>query len=300
MAPIGTPHSAGNVEAVTVSASFPPVPIGQIKLLTTWTGWVPAEGVLLPFKLQVDDWIVAVVVPTLNSDDRVRVTGMSLAFSNGYVSSALYPGVDCYRVVSTSGTLMLTPQRVGATAMVALLIYRGVQEAGKTRTLFSWNVPRDLLSARQEPLPYSAPAAEIARITLAPTYPELPPFSYSPSDTYSSFVVPSQDYDINPNWQVTVEINSRKDLSPADDTTVSASGAWDPKYANDGWGSAEFYTVILTTQAVDLMPADPDNPAPVGGAHLPVHILPRDEPLGIVDEEDNQLVDENDDTLIWS
>lgn len=295
-------HAVGSVPAVMLPTAFPPTPIGEVELLTIWNEWVPEAGIYLPFQLEIDDWLIAVVTPTLDQGDRLEFANVDLESVGGWRIDNLWAGVNFCKVAGLWGGLPpMVHARNGTPIKATFFVYRGVQEIGILQTEFAWNARYDTLIARHGAIPYSAPAAEIVRLTYARMYPELSAFSYDPDYGYWGDTIPVEEYHVNPNWQVTLQLNSRKDLSPTDETSVYAGGPWDPKYENYAWGQADYYTIILSTQAVDLLPEDAGNPAPVGSAHLPI-FGPSSEvegPSAIVDEAGNVLVDEDGNVLIF-
>lgn len=273
--PMGELHATVHVPHATTPAPFPPTATGKVELLTIWNEYVPYDGIYLPFVLQAGDYIVFINRPIDDPATKLQVEGLTLEFYGGHSQPALLSGgVYLLRVVDEESRTELSLSGAGR-MKVFMAVYRGLNASdviGTDLRDFGWNDQGTQLVVHREPLPYSAPEAEIATVTFATMPPALSTFGYQPDHGYWQDIISADDYDIEPNRQVTLNFNSRDDLSPVEDLQAYSTGGWDPAY-EDGWGGAKLYTYIFMTQQVDYLPDDPGNPAPAGNAHLPIRGL---------------------------
>lgn len=274
--PIGAVHASTHVLAVTTPTSFPPTSKGKIELLALWKEEIPDNGIYFPFALQPDDYIIFVNQPLDFTNTSLRVDGLTLEFYGGHLQPArISAGVYLLHVVAASWPIQLFNYPYGR-MNVFMAVYRGLNasdQVGRDERVFAWNNSKSLLSVRRAPLTYNAPAAKIATITSAKMPAELSTFNYEPDHGHWRDVISADDYNIEPNRQVTLEFSSIEDLSPLEDMRVYSTGGWDLDFETDGWGAADFYTFIFMTQQVDFLAEDVGNPAPAGNAHLPIRGL---------------------------
>lgn len=266
-------HGLTNAPPITVPVSLPPTEIGKVELLTIWNEYIPFPSVYLPFELQQLDYIIFVIRPIDDATAKLRVWGLDLESPGGYPqSSDINKGVQIFRVAGVDAQTELSMTGYGR-MKVFMAVYRGLaatDRIGVDQRGFAWNAARNQYYVNRAPIPYSAPEAKIATVTFANLVPQLSGFSYSPDHGHWTDVISADEYDIEPNRQVTLEFGSLVDTSPLEDLWVYSTGGWDPSYANEAYGGVDHYTFILMTQQVDYLPEDPGNPAPAGNAHLPI------------------------------
>jgi hypothetical protein len=270
---IGVPHAVAHAPAVTVPVPFPPAGVGHVELIAMWNEWVPYGGTYLPFQLEAGDYMIVVPTPTSDPSSKLGIWGLELKYYGGgntwvYLST----GVGLYHILDTEWQIELYHSGYG-NMKVFIAVYRGLEETDRVngyQQAFQWNNQRDELSLHRESIHYNAPEAKVAAITYAKMAPELSTFSYSPDHGHVRDVILAEDYHIEENRQVTLEFTSIDDPSPTEDLWAYATAAWDPEFTTEGWGTGDIYTFIFQTQQVDFLPEDPGNPAPAGGAHLPI------------------------------
>jgi hypothetical protein len=297
-----TPHTLARISPVATISNFPPTTAGAIDLLAVWTGEIE-DSAYLEHELQPDDWLLTIVTPLGTPSDSVDIHNVSVGRDGwGWSGPNLNQGVNIYQVISVEGPPVLVPS---GRCHLVIAIYRGLaqeERANRYSVSFNWNATYRL-TAVQEGITYQALTSRIADVLYTNMAHDLSSFYYNPLPNgpllFSKTFLPAGNPAIDPDRRVTVQLYDVIGSSPVPGTIVGSDGAWNPDYVSR-WGSGTYHTILFMTQTVELLLPDPDNPAAVGCSHMPIGTVIQEEPLGIVDHEGNQLVDEAGNTLIWS
>jgi len=278
----------------------PPVPLGEVHLLASWCEIVD-EPIYFPVYPEPYDWFITVLTPLGSPSDTVDVQGMVIR-QDGYgaTGSTLQQEVALYKVLSVTSAPMLEPT---GKCQLFIAAYRGLASNERVEQFVSaFQYDDGGLGMSEDPIQVNVAAAQQANITYTNIHPDLGDIYYyapMPPMLHTHTLESTSNPAIATNRRVGLQFFSGPTNGYLRDNGAYTNGYLDPEIEDaEGWGSAYYHTFVFGTQSVRLLPTDTTNPAPAGIGRVPAGTI-YGLPLGIIDEEGNQLVDENDDTLIW-
>lgn len=280
-----------------------------------WSGFVRGP-VALPFEVHDGDYLVAIVCALDNSTTyQVDVTGALLApfYPGSYPAYAVLYAGGClaYRVQQVTGPVGLTTT-AGVSSWVGLIVYRSsIGGFGQSAPLY-WHSDTSppVLYGAFPSRSFSSPdgtcvCVRTLQTTLIAPLADVgwPEYDDDTLTELVHWVSPAGSADngsnVGPDYGLRVTMTDTIESTPTAAQVATSTGPWGGGYSLVNWGNGQVDVLVLTTDKLAELDTDPDNMSPVGAGRVPIDML--DEiPFGIVDEAGDLIVDESDNTLIWS